>query len=860
MSVKISSINELSNIPQELRQAPYWYPCSGKEGITGWNSPEGWLPFEEATEMLGLPKNSSTMFDNLGFNVNPAGIAILDMDHVLIKGTTDWVNEEARNFYEQLLQKYPNIYIERSMGGDGLHLPIKPTPDKFGKITICSNNTWYFDASKDILSDIRNRKEKDYPKLEIFYNYPHNIIFTGNLFNNGECILKYEEADAVIEEILSHTKSKGHGIILNSSKDSSTVTITQTITNISPSSETPLSTTKLADTIPVTENNNILSDIPTDDYLSDQNLEYERDKAAAIVEQIDCSSLERQEWFEVTTVLKKYDLYDVWISWCQTDPERSTDSQDQRENQSTWNSVKDADNYSIGVLVNILKSQGISFNEQDFRKQWLTNHTDTQISDISNLDHRENPLTPNNLFGGDTSDMDNADRIYYENSNIIRYNFESKEFLTFKVTLTNPETGWIQSGVWLSGNQECVYYRVRKLVEDKLIPQAIDTHELAIVKSLKNHKKVTSAINMLKSKEEIWITQADIDNHPELLNIRNGVIDLSTGSLFPTEPSLYLTQQAPVIYDPLITSSPIFDIFMEQILKDECTRAAILRWFGYVITGENKEHKALFIEGSGGNGKGTLCRTIQALLGEYATSFPIEALLKGDRKKDGDAPTPARASLVGKRCAIADELKQDQNLASAEFKLLSGGDRFPYRKLHKDAMVCENPQHKFILSGQFLPDLENVQDEGLQRRLLTVRFPEQFSGARADTNLEKKLKQSESLSGILATLVREAVAYYKDGLLESPAMVEHRQQYIADNNFISEFLEDFTVTAEGKYITSKQFLEKLRGEYDSHCKGFSNRALVEMLKTTKTESHPNGYEYIRRGGNYRLNNLSWKQD
>lgn len=840
MTVKIRSIDELSNIPLEMRQAPYWYPCTGKKGYKGWNTPEGWLPFEEAIKMLGNysschfdEEGNPLMFDNLGFNIKDSGIATLDLDHVLIKGTNAWVNQEAQYFCEALLQKYPDIYIERSMSGEGLHLPIKPTPDKFDKITNTETNLWYFEDGKDLVDDIRNREKKYFPKIETFYKHDRNIVFTGNLLNDGKRILQYEEADAVLEEVLSHTAGKGARIILTGLNDISTITITEPINPIS-SVETP---------------------VPNDSLR-----EYDRDKVIAIVEKIDCSSLNRQEWFEVTTVLKKYDLYDVWLSWCETDPERSTDFKDQRENQSTWNSITDSDNYNPGVLVNILKSQGDSFSEQDFRRQWIADHADIQTHDISNQDYIENPLTPDNLFGGDTSDMDNADRIFYENSDIIRYNFESKEFLTFKVTFTDPETTSIQSGVWLSGNQECVYYRVRKLVVDKLAPQAVDKHDFAIVKSLKNHNKISAAINMLKSKEELWITQNDLDNHPELLNVRNGVIDLSTGVLFPADPSLYLTQQAPVIYDPLITSSPIFDIFMKQILKDESTRVAILRWLGYVITGENKEHKALFIEGSGGNGKGTLCRTIQALLGEYATSFPIEALLKGDRKKDGDAPTPARASLVGKRCAIADELKQDQNLASAEFKLLSGGDRFPYRKLHKDAMVCENPQHKFILSGQFLPDLENVQDEGLQRRLLTVRFPERFSGARADTNLENKLKQSESLSGILATLVREAVAYYKDGLLESPAMAEHRQQYIADNNFINEFLEDFTVTAEDKYITSKLFLERLRTEFDSHCKGFSNRALVEMLKTTKTESHPNGYEYIRRGGNYRLNNLDWKKD
>ena len=479
MIAEIRSIDELSNIPLEIRQAPFWYPCAGKKGYHGWNTSEGWLPFEEAIKMLGSysschfdEEGNPLVFDNLGLNINPAGIALLDADHVFVKGTSNWVNQEAKEFFEALLKEYPDIYVERSMSGEGLHLPIRPTPDKFDGITNAETNLWCFEEGKDLV-DIRNRGKKYFPKVETFYKYHRNIVFTGNLFNDGKRILTGEEADVVLEEVLSHTAGKGVGIILNGSNDLSDTAITQPITPIS-SAETTT------------------TDVSLD--------EYERDKVIAIVEKIDCSSLDRQEWFEVTTVLKKYDLYDVWLSWCQTDPERSTDFTDQRENQSTWNSISDADNYSTGVLVNILKSQGSSFSEQDFRRQWIADHADIQSFDINNQDYTENPLTPDNLFGGDTSDMDNADRIFYENGDIIRYNFESKEFLTFKVTFVDPETASIQSGVWLSGNQECIYHRVRKLVVDKLAPQAVDKHDFAVVKSLKNHKKISAAINMLKSK------------------------------------------------------------------------------------------------------------------------------------------------------------------------------------------------------------------------------------------------------------------------------------------------------------------------------------------------------------------------
>ena len=467
-------------------------------------------------------------------------------------------------------------------------------------------------------------------------------------------------------------------------------------------------------------------------------------------------------------------------------------------------------------------------------------------------------FTPEIFFNGDSSDQDNSNRLYRANPDTLRYVLDAQKFATFRYTFIDPETGENWGGFWHIGSLEFVFSMARKLA-DKMEQQAESKYQLTIARSFKNQKKVTAAVNMLKSNEDIWITQADIDNHPELLNVQNGVVSLVTGVLMPAVPALYLTQQAPVVYEPDI-SSKVFDTFMQQILPDEDTRAAVLRYLGYCLTGDISQHKALFIEGDGGNGKGTLTRTIMTLMGTFATSYPIDALLKGTRKKDSEAATPSRGNLVGRRFVVADELKQDQKLDSAEFKLLTGGDKFPYRKLYSQPMICEHPQHKFVLSGQFLPDIENAQDEGLQRRLLVVKFPIKFTGNNADFTLESKLKGSDSLSGILSTLVREAILYYKEGLLESSVMAERRNKYIDDNSFIHEFLETFTETCFNRYITRKDMLKRLKSEYQSHCSDLSDRALIDMIKKVRTESHPQGYEYVRRNGTFRFDNLWWKQD
>lgn len=786
------------NIPKILTDQPYWLTCKGKIPVGGWKDPTKWLSYSVAVEQA---KDNDY---NLGFIINKAGIAALDFDNALQKGTNTFLNEEMENFYLSLLKDYPELYVERSLSGEGLHIFLKPTPGKFGTITNKADNVWYFDKDKNI-------------KLEIFYgSNGRQIIVTGVLFNTGCYVPENEEADSLLEKAMLHTAS-------------ATNPATVTADDKSLNEVQPSVTTGAAE-------------------ISG----YDRDKAKALLNLIDCSSLSRQDWFTATTVVKKYNLYTEWVEWCETDPGRSTSNRDKHENQSVWDSIQDQDNYNLGVLVNIAKAQGCGFDEKTFEQQ-RTSH-----NGLSLVDMPTDVFTPEVFFNGDSSDQDNSNRLYRANPDTLRYVLDAQKFATFRYTFIDPETGENWGGFWHIGSLEFVFSMARKLA-DKMEQQAESKYQLTIARSFKNQKKVTAAVNMLKSNDAIWITQADLDNHPELLNVQNGVVSLETGVLMPAVPALYLTQQAPVVYEPDI-SSKVFDTFMQQILPDEDTRAAVLRYLGYCLTGDISQHKALFIEGDGGNGKGTLTRTIMTLMGAFATSYPIDALLKSNRKKDSEAATPSRGNLVGRRFVVADELKQDQKLDSAEFKLLTGGDKFPYRKLYSQPMICEHPQHKFVLSGQFLPDIENAHDEGIQRRLLVVKFPMKFTGENADFTLENKLKAPNSMSGILSSLVREAVSYYKEGLLESSVMVERRTKYIEDNSFISEFLETFTETFLGIYIRRQDMLKKIKTEYPSHCSELSDRALTDMIKKARTDSHPQGYEYVRKKGTFCFDNLRWKQD
>ena len=349
-----------------------------------------------------------------------------------------------------------------------------------------------------------------------------------------------------------------------------------------------------------------------------------------------------------------------------------------------------------------------------------------------------------------------------------------------------------------------------------------------------------NAIDALKGTDEILIRQDDLDNYPLLLNVKNGVIDLETGQLLQADPKLLLTRQCNADFYPT-ARCPVFDNFIEGIIPDEQTRAAVLRFLGYCITGLVNEHKALFVLGEGGNGKGTLFETIHYLLNDYATTFNVELILRQRFTRDPNAATPEIAKLVGVRFAYAPEIPAGREFDLAVFKALTGGDKITTRSLYGDSFTL-NPNFKLLLSGQHLPKVENPNDVGFLRRFVPVLFTQTFVGKDADIHLPEKLRAAEELSGILARLVQEAIKWQREGLIVSAAMTAEKEKYKADNDFIRKFIEDNCEFVSGAHISRKAFLERLKKEYTQAYR-FSDSKLSSMVRRVK------GVEYRAIGRN-----------
>ena len=373
---------------------------------------------------------------------------------------------------------------------------------------------------------------------------------------------------------------------------------------------------------------------------------------------------------------------------------------------------------------------------------------------------------------------------------------------------------------------------------DILKANAVNKLELGRAYPFKAHKKFSPIVSTMKGVESILITQKDLNTHKNLLNVKNGVVDLQTGKLYPHKADFFFTQITNSAYVPE-KPSEVVNKFLRDILPDESTRAALLRFLGYSITGSCQEEKALFINGSGGNGKGTLTKLVLTCLGDFAVSFPIEGILESGRFVDANAATPAFNSLLFNRLAISEEIPAGKKLNAAKFKILTGGDPLPVRHLYQEMTVIKDPTHTMIFSGNHLPELEDAHDPGILRRLLNIHFTQSFTGKKCDEGLKQRLLAQDSLNGLLALLVENAQEWYKSGLIISDAMKKARQDYLDSQDFIADFISEHCKRDPQAFIPRTEFLQRLRREC-SAAVGMSDRSLTFAIDKIEGISYKKG--------------------
>lgn len=454
-------------------------------------------------------------------------------------------------------------------------------------------------------------------------------------------------------------------------------------------------------------------------------------------------------------------------------------------------------------------------------------------------------------------------------ANSRRFAFILKHLLGDRIRYLSDCDRWANfnsaDGTWtINGNSKNTALNSEiEQAADILAANAKSNDDRAVANAFTNQRKISPTITMMKYNALITISTEDFDRHKNLLNCQNCVVDLETGKTYQHAPCIdvdgarhlsgfaHFSKIARADFRGIDYKDPegVVEKFLREIQPDQTTLAALLRFFGYAITGECNEEKFLFIDGTGGNGKGTFSGAVMNIVNNYGCAFPIEGILLNS-KIDANAATPAYNLLLNVRVAMSEEIPPNVRLNPAKVKLLTGKDRIPIRKLFEEYGVIEDPTHTMIFSGNNLPEIGDVHDPGILRRLLRIQFTQDFRHA-PDTSLKKKLSSPECRSALLALLVSNAMDWYKHGLIVSDEMKNAVRRYLDSQDFIAEFIAEHCNYGRDLKIPRKAFLKALQENYPKETRGLSDRALTSMVEKI------DGVSYKRINGPYWFCGIGW---
>ncbi len=303
-------------------------------------------------------------------------------------------------------------------------------------------------------------------------------------------------------------------------------------------------------------------------------------------------------------------------------------------------------------------------------------------------------------------------------------------------------------------------------------------------KQIASAKTVAAVVTLARVDRRIAASINVWDTDPWLLNTPETIIDLRNGSRLPNAPGHHMTK---VTAAAPSGEYPLWRDFLERITDGDWQLQEYLkRLFGYALTGLTREHVLAFLYGTGANGKSVLLNTVAGVMGDYATSAPMETFVATRNEHH----STELAMLRGARLVTATETEEGRRWAESKIKALTGGDPITARFMRQDHFTFM-PQFTLAITGNHKPGLRNV-DEAMRRRLHLVPFTVTIPPSERDDQLAEKLK--EEWPGILAWMIEGAIEWHREGLQPPEVVRAATDAYITSEDAIAAWIEECCTT------------------------------------------------------------------
>lgn len=304
----------------------------------------------------------------------------------------------------------------------------------------------------------------------------------------------------------------------------------------------------------------------------------------------------------------------------------------------------------------------------------------------------------------------------------------------------------------------------------------------------------------------------DFEPNRVLINFQNGTLEISSHNEVLRDfcKTDKLTYQLPFDYDE-DAKCPLFDKFLLKVLPDYQSRNVLSEFLGWAFLKDLKLEKALFLYGSGHNGKSVIFDIVNALLGmNNIENLSLSSLSKLENRFRLGTVLLNFGSDINNRCDI--DL----------FKRLTSGEPVEARRLYKDVFTLRN-YGRLAFNANCLPT-NTEHTEGFFRRFLIVPFNVTIKEEEKDPDLAKKIISSE-LPGVFNWVMQglrrlRQTRKFSECLAANTALSEYRKE----SDTVALFLDEKGLTASPDGKIGK---DELYREYHFFCSSGGYKSIVK---------------------------------
>jgi P4 family phage/plasmid primase-like protien len=239
-----------------------------------------------------------------------------------------------------------------------------------------------------------------------------------------------------------------------------------------------------------------------------------------------------------------------------------------------------------------------------------------------------------------------------------------------------------------------------------------------------------------------WLDGRNGPDPRQLLLVKNGMVNITTGELLPHNPELFTFNALDYDYDADAAAPERWLRFVNEVFHDDC-RDLVQQICGYLLTPDTSRQAIFVFVGAAGSGKSTLGRVLLSILGNRNVCSPS---LSGLGTQFG------QQVLIGKQLALISEMKLDHrdNKEAIARVLLNISGEDPIAIPRKNLTDWEGRLGVRIVILANGPPSLNDSSGALLRRYIVIQMPFSFVG-KEDPDLETKLLDERS--GILKWMI-----------------------------------------------------------------------------------------------------------